>query len=113
MKRHQVNDRNELIMSDKGNQNRFILNNDLVLRKFHKAPGMVGVHILLHIYYKGPSGLTTLSKVVRRAIGTIQEHINSLLSLNLIEYSNKRATLTSAGYEYIDYYRELFNGRLL
>lgn len=113
MKRQPVNDRNELNVSDKSSLDRFILNNNAALLKRHKAPGIVGANILIHLYYKGPSGLSNLSRVVRKAVPTIQGHICHLTSLNLIEYSNKRATLTSAGYQYIDYYRELFNGRLL
>lgn len=101
---------NSLIINKEGTEAGFIHAKTFDIRKRHKAPNMVGLHILLEIYYKGPAGLTQLSRVVQRTVGTIQDHVSNLMGLGLINYQNQRATLTSDGYKYIEYYRSIFNG---
>lgn len=69
--------------------------------------------VLVHLYYSDAftAGLTELNRKIGIGLSTVQYHVLELARLKYITYNGGKATLTDNGRNFVEYYRDVFNGR--
>lgn len=101
---------NSLIYNGESFKVGFLPQNIDKLRNSNKPVQLIGLHILLELYYQGPATLSHLVRLLGKTFTTVYHHLDNLHQFNMIVYESGTSTITDKGRQYVDYYRHLFNG---